>query len=144
MITLQRSRSQIEPAPAATTFAVERIELGRRVCDAIESENMAARVADDSRLSAILAVYAAVCRRADYARRRAAVAQFARQLRQPAPRRSRRVPGRVSGSPPSAPSRPEPNRLPRGPTGGLPPSGPHGGHPDASRTPVEGRQAHES
>jgi hypothetical protein len=83
MITLQRSRSELEPARAgATIFAVERIELGKRVCDAIESENLAARVGEDTRLSATLAAYAAICRRADYAHRRAAVAHFARQLRQ--------------------------------------------------------------
>jgi hypothetical protein len=81
MITLQRSRSELEPARAATTFAVERIEFGKRVCDAIETENLAARVAEDTRLSATLAVYAAICQRADYARRRAAVAHFAHQLR---------------------------------------------------------------
>jgi hypothetical protein len=81
MITLQRSLSELEPARAATTFAVERIELGKRVCDAIETENLAAQVAEDTRLGATLAVYAAICQRADYARRRAAVAHFAQQLR---------------------------------------------------------------
>jgi hypothetical protein len=87
MITLQRSRSELQPAPQAVPPAppalpaVERIELGRRVCDALASENPAARVGEDPRLSAVLAAYAAVCRRADYARRRAAVADFARQLR---------------------------------------------------------------
>jgi hypothetical protein len=87
MITLQRSRSELQPAlqvesPAPPALpAVERIELGRRVCDALASENPAARAGEDPRLSAVLATYAAVCRRADYARRRAAVADFARQLR---------------------------------------------------------------
>ncbi len=81
MITLQRSRSETESERAATTLTVERIELGKRVCDAMETENLAAKVAEDTRLSATLAVYAAVCQRADYARRRAAVAHFARQLR---------------------------------------------------------------
>ncbi|HZC98954.1 MAG TPA: hypothetical protein VFA46_01795 [Actinomycetes bacterium] len=82
MITLQCSRAEVEPARAGATFAVERIELGKRVCDALETENLAARVGDDSRLGATLTAYAAVCRRADYAHRRAAVAHFARQLRQ--------------------------------------------------------------
>ncbi len=82
MITLQRSRPELAPASAGATFAVERIELGKRVCDALETENLAATVDPDGRLSATLAAYAAICRRADYARRRAAVAHFARQLRQ--------------------------------------------------------------
>ena len=84
MITLQRSRNEMEPAQSTRPnplFAVERIELGRRVCDALESENLAATADEDYRLSATLAAYAAVCRRADYARRRAAVAHFAHQLR---------------------------------------------------------------
>jgi len=82
MITLQRSRSELQPARAGITFAVERIELGKRVCDAMESENLAVGVGEDTRLSATLAAYAAICRRADHAHRRAAVAHFARQLRQ--------------------------------------------------------------
>jgi hypothetical protein len=81
MITLQRSRSQPQPAGAGTMLAVERIELGKRVCDALESENLVAKVGEDTRLSATLAAYAAICRRADYAHRRAAVAHFASQLR---------------------------------------------------------------
>ncbi len=63
------------------SLAVERIELGRRVCDAMETENLPLRVAKDARLGATLAAFAAVCQRADQARRRAAVAHFARQLR---------------------------------------------------------------
>jgi hypothetical protein len=81
MITLQRSRSRLQPASAGTMPAVERIELGKRVCDALESENLVAKVGEDTRLSATLAAYAAICRRADYAHRRAAVAHFASQLR---------------------------------------------------------------
>ncbi len=82
MITMQRSRSEMEPARTSTAFAAERIELGKRVCDALETENVAAKADDASRLSATLAAYAAVCRRADHAHRRAAVAHFASQLRQ--------------------------------------------------------------
>jgi hypothetical protein len=85
MITLQRSRREMEPdqpTRPSPTFAAERIELGRRVCEALETENLAMRADQDSRLSATLAAYATICRRADYAHRRAAVAHFARQLRQ--------------------------------------------------------------
>lgn len=81
MITLQRSRAELEPVRETTTPAVERIELGKRVCNALESENLAARAGDDTRLGAVLAAYATICRRADSARRRAAVAHFAYQLR---------------------------------------------------------------
>jgi hypothetical protein len=85
MITMQRSRGELEPARETTTPAVtpavERIELGKRVCNALESENPAARTGDDTRLGAVLAAYATICRRADSARRRAAVAHFAYQLR---------------------------------------------------------------
>jgi hypothetical protein len=83
MITLQRSHREIEPVLVGTAPAVERIELGKRVCDALETENVTAKVVGGGgRLSATLAAYAAICQRADYAHRRAAVAHFARQLRQ--------------------------------------------------------------
>ena len=88
MITMQRSRSVMESAREAGPTArpampaAERIELGRRVCDALASENRPAGIGEDLDLSAVLAAYATVCRRADYAHRRAAVAHFARQLRQ--------------------------------------------------------------
>ncbi len=63
------------------SVAVDRIELGKRVCDAMETENLPLRAATDARLGATLAAFAAVCQRADQARRRAAIAHFARQLR---------------------------------------------------------------
>jgi hypothetical protein len=62
--------------------AIERIELGRRVCEAMEPESLPLRVGSESRLGATLAAFAAVCQRGDLARRRAAIAHFARQLRQ--------------------------------------------------------------
>jgi hypothetical protein len=62
--------------------AIERIELGRRVCGAMEPESLPLRVDRDARLSATLAAFAAVCQRGDQAHRRAAIADFARQLRQ--------------------------------------------------------------
>jgi hypothetical protein len=64
------------------TVAAERIELGRRVCDAMEPESLPLRVGREARLGATVAAFAAVCQRGDQARRRAAIAQFARQLRQ--------------------------------------------------------------
>jgi len=63
-------------------LAIERIELGRRVCDAMEPESLPLRVGRDARLGATLAAFAAVSQRGDQARRRAAIAHFARQLRQ--------------------------------------------------------------
>ncbi len=51
--------------------AIERIELGRRVCDAMEPESLPLRVERDARLGATLAAFAAVCQRGDQARRRA-------------------------------------------------------------------------
>lgn len=70
------------PDVARRTLAIERIELGRRVCDAMEPESLPLRVRKDARLGATLAAFAAVCQRGDQARRRAAIAHFARQLRQ--------------------------------------------------------------
>src|SRR6266511_2889842 len=47
--------------------AIERIELGRRVCDAMEPESLPLRVERDARLDATLAAFAAVCQRGDQA-----------------------------------------------------------------------------
>jgi hypothetical protein len=70
------------PKVVTRALAIERIELGRRVCDAMEPESLPLRVGRDARLGATLAAFAAVSQRADQARRRAAIAHFARQLRQ--------------------------------------------------------------
>jgi hypothetical protein len=70
------------PKAVARSVAAERIELGRRVCDAMEPESLPLRVGKEARLGATLAAFAAVCQRGDQARRRAAIAHFARQLRQ--------------------------------------------------------------
>ncbi len=70
------------PNIATKALAIERIELGRRVTDAMEPESLPLRVGRDARLAATLAAFAAVCQRGDQARRRAAIAHFARQLRQ--------------------------------------------------------------
>jgi hypothetical protein len=63
------------------TVAAERIELGTRVCDAMEPESLPLRVGLQARLGATLAAFAAVCQRGDQARRRAAIAHFAHELR---------------------------------------------------------------
>jgi hypothetical protein len=73
---------RIYPNVVVKARAIERIELGRRVCDAMEPESLPLRVGKDARLGATLAAFAAVCQRGDLARRRAAIAHFARQLRQ--------------------------------------------------------------
>ena len=63
------------------TVAAERIELGTHVCDAMEAESLPLRVGREARLGATLAAFAAVCQRGDQARRRAAIAHFAHELR---------------------------------------------------------------
>jgi hypothetical protein len=67
---------------ATRTVAAERIELGTRVCDAMAAESLPLRVGLQGRLGATLAAFAAVCQRGDQARRRAAIAHFAHELRQ--------------------------------------------------------------
>lgn len=69
------------PNVVSKARAIERIELGRRVCEAMEPESLPLRAERDARLGATLAAFAAVCQRGDQARRRAAIAHFARQLR---------------------------------------------------------------
>jgi hypothetical protein len=66
---------------ATKARTIERIELGRRVCEAMDPESLPLRVERDARLGATLAAFAAVCQRGDQARRRASIAHFARQLR---------------------------------------------------------------
>lgn len=63
------------------TVAADRIELGTRVCDAMEPESLPLRVGSEARLGATLAAFA-VCQRGDQTRRRAAIAHFAHELRQ--------------------------------------------------------------
>lgn len=70
------------PNVVRKALAIERIELGRRVCDAMEPESLPLWAGRDGRLGATLTAFAAVCQRGDQARRRAAIAHFARQLRQ--------------------------------------------------------------
>src|SRR6266496_2254903 len=55
------------PNVVMRALAIERIELGRRVCDAMEPESLPLRVGRDARLGATLAAFAAVSQRGEQA-----------------------------------------------------------------------------